>query len=251
MGLFQHKQDGKKKLSEEEMLSAEEHFFDEYFREELRNHGRWYFEKVINQNGQLFKEDLQETITQVNVELKEHITKQLDAAIARIDAELKDHTTKQLQDQFAEYGESLKTAQAEALKLVTESAQKLQEQHKELSIALDKNVTEQQSLLHAAFDENKSQITAMKDAQDSALKWLNQSAQELHDKYREISETLDKNVKAQQQLMVEGFQNNMAAVIEHYLLESLGEQFDLKAQLPAIIQQMEAHKQEIVDDMQL
>lgn len=251
MGLFQNKQDGKKKLSAEEILSAEEQFFDEYFREELRNHGRWYFEKVINQNGQLFKEDLEATISQVNVELKQHITKQLDAAITQIDAELKEHTAKQLKDQFEEYGESLKQAQDDALKVVTDSAQKLQEQHRQLSESLEKNVNDQQSLLHAAFNENKGQIAAMKDAQDAALKWLNQSAQELHDQYRTMRETLEGNVKKQQQMMLEGFQNNMAAVIEHYLLDSLGEQYDLKAQLPAIIQQMEEHKQEIADDMQL
>ena len=43
----------------------------------------------------------------------------------------------------------------------------------------------------------------------------------------------------------------MARIIEHYLLEALGDQYDLKAQLPAIIQQLETNKQAIVDDMKL
>jgi hypothetical protein len=38
MGLFQHKHDPKKSPSDD-LLPEEEHFFDEYFREELRNHG--------------------------------------------------------------------------------------------------------------------------------------------------------------------------------------------------------------------
>ena len=54
MGLF-HKQKSQKGLSDEEAAELEGHFLDENFREELRNHGRLYFEKVINENAKLFK----------------------------------------------------------------------------------------------------------------------------------------------------------------------------------------------------
>jgi hypothetical protein len=91
----------------------------------------------------------------------------------------------------------------------------------------------------------------MKEAQDAALKWLNQSAQALNDQYQTINTTLQKNVAAQQEMLVSGFQSNMAAIVEHYLLGALGDQYDLKAQLPAIIKQMEENKQAIADDMKL
>lgn len=250
MGIFQHKQDPKKPKSDE-LLSEEEHFFDDYFREELRNHGRWYFEKVINENGELFKRDLEQTIAAVNIDLKDHVTKQLDGAIAQINQELKDHTTKQLQDQFDEYSKSLKEAQAQALQSMTESTETLKQQHNELRTALQKNVKDQQDLLHNAFEDNKTQIASMKEAQDAALKWLNQSAQALNDQYQNISTTLQKNVSDQENMLVGAFQGNMAAIIEHYLLGALGDQYDLKAQLPAIIKQMEENKQAIVDDMNL
>lgn len=251
MGLFQHKQDDSKKSPSDKLLPEEQHFFDDYFREELRNHGRWYFEKVINENGELFKRDLQETIAQVNVELKDHITKQLDGAIAQVNQELKEHTTKQLEDQFNEYSKSLEEAQEQALHSMTESAETLKRQHDELRTALEKNVHDQQDLLHNAFEENKTQISSMKEAQDAALKWLNQSAQALNDQYQNISTTLQKNVAAQEEMLVSGFQNNMAAIVEHYLLGALGDQYDLKAQLPAIIKQMEENKDAIADDMKL
>jgi uncharacterized protein YbjQ (UPF0145 family) len=251
MGLFQHKQDDSKKSPSDKLLPEEQHFFDDYFREELRNHGRWYFEKVINENGELFKRDLQETIAQVNVDLKDHITKQLDGAIAQVNQELKEHTTKQLEDQFNEYSKSLKEAQEQALRSMTESAETLKRQHDELRTALEKNVHDQQDLLHNAFEENKTQISSMKEAQDAALKWLNQSAQALNDQYQNINTTLQKNVAAQEEMLVSGFQNNMAAIVEHYLLGALGDQYDLKAQLPAIIKQMEENKEAIADDMKL
>ena len=248
--MFQHKNNSKKS-SNDDIIAAEEHFFDEYFREELRNHGRWYFEKVINENGELFKRDLEETIQQINIELKEHVTMQLDEAIKQVNTELKDHTTKQLESQFEEYSKSLKAAQDDALKTVVESSKKLQEQHDELRKSLEKNVNDQQNILHNSFEENKSQIVAMKEAQDSALKWLNQSAQALHDQYQTLSSTLQQNVTDQQNMLVDGFESNMTQIIEHYLMGALGDQYDLKAQLPAIIKQMEENKQAIVDDMKL
>lgn len=250
MGLFQHKNNAKKS-SNEDIVAAEEHFFDEYFREELRNHGRWYFEKVINENGELFKRDLEETIKQVNIELKEHVTVQLDAAIAQVNAELKEHTTKQLEAQFEAYGKALKEAQDDALQSLVESSKKLQEQHEQLRNALEKNVADQQALLHDAFNDNKAQMVAMKEAQESALKWLNQSAQALHDQYQQMSITLQKSVADQQEMLVSNFESNMAQIIEHYLLDALGDQYDLKEQLPAIIKQMEENKQAIADDMKL
>jgi len=251
MGLFQHKQDDSKKSPSDALLPEEQHFFDEYFREELRNHGRWYFEKVINENGEIFKKELGDTIARVNVELKEHVTKQFDGAIEQIKDELKEHTTKQMQAQFEEYSESLKGAQELALKTMTESAETLKSQHETLRKALEKNVADQQDLLHTAFDENKAQITSMKDAQDSALKWLNQSAEALHTQYQQMSELLQKGVAQQQEMIISSFENNMAQVVEHYVLEAVGDQFDLKAQLPAIIKQMETNKDAISEDMKL
>jgi hypothetical protein len=66
-----------------------------------------------------------------------------------------------------------------------------------------------------------------------------------------MAERLEANVREQESALVTAFQENMAQTIEHYLPESLGDQYDVKAQLPAIIQQMENNKQAIVDDMKL
>lgn len=251
MGLFQHKQGHGKKSSNDDVIAAEEHFFDEYFREELRNHGRWYFEKVINENGELFKRDLEETIKQVNIELKEHVTQQLDGAIAKVQAELKEHVAAKLQEQFDQNSASLKAAQDDALQKITQTTEQFQAEHKMLKESLEKNIADQQQILHNAFEENKAQIITMKEAQDSAMKWLNQSAQSLNDQYQSLAATLQKNAAEQQNMLVDAFQSNMAAIVENYLLNALGDQYDLKAQLPAIIKQMEENKQAIVDDMKL
>lgn len=248
MGLF-HKQ----QQSDDDAvdLTKEEQFFDKYFREELRNHGRWYFEKIINENGLLFKKDLDTTVDEINTELKEHITRQLDDAIAHVTDEIKNHATKQIEGQFAEFAKTMQEAQRAALEQMTASAHELEGQYKNLSETLTKNVADQDALLHNAFEDSKAQLISMKDAQGQAIQWLNHSAQELQDQQKQLTENLAKNVAEQEQVLIEAFESNMAQTVEHYLLGALGDQYDLKAQLPSIIKQLEANKQEMVDDIKL
>jgi hypothetical protein len=251
MGLF-HKQQPKTSNDDGAVdAEQEQHFFDEYYREELRNHGRWYFEKVIDENGALFKQDLDATIGQVKVELKEHITKQLDEAIAQVNIELKDHATKQLDDQFAQYTNTMKEAQDQALQAMNASSQALREQHEQLGKTLQQNIAEQESLLHGAFEDNKARISAMKDAQDVALKSLTDTAQSLQEHYEQLHTALAQKVADEEAALIKQFEDNMAQIVEHYLLGAFGDQYDLKAQLPSIIKQLEANKQAMADDIKL
>lgn len=228
-----------------------EHFFDDSFREELRNHGRWYFEKVIKENGELFKQDLDATITQIHTDLVEHTNMRLDSALVQMNDELKVHVTKQIDDKFAQHSKELQEAQDIALRQMTASAQEVQQQHKKLSEQLQQKIAEQEQLLGSMFEDNKVQITKMKDTQGLALQWLAQSVKSLQEQHQQLTSELQKNVAEQESMLVDVFQQNMARVIEHYLLTIMGEQYDLKAQLPSIIKQMEANKQAMADDMKL
>lgn len=233
MGLFQSKNN--KKDTKDGATEAEKIFYDEIFREELRNHSRLYFEKIINENAALFKQDLDSTITQVHSELKDHLTKQLDA-------------------QFAEYGKEMKAAQDEALVTLDHSIKDLKTQHEQLGAKLEKSIEYQEAMLTNVFDKNKARLESMAGAQDAAIQALNTSVQALQKQQQdlgELGEALESSVNAQKEFLVASFQENMAQVIEHYLLGALGDQYDLKAQLPAIIKQMEDNKQAIVDDVKL
>ena len=251
MGLFQHKKQSQKTLSDDEIVEFEQHFFDENFREELRNHARLFFEQVIKENGTLFKQDLDEAIKQINTELKDHTISQLDATINEVNAYLKEHVTQQLDAQFLEYGNTIKEAQDSVLQSLNQSVTKLEEQHQELSVTLKKNIEEQEKLLTDVSKENLDRLNSMKEAQDSALESLNHSVEALKGQYERLSVTLQKNVEEQENVMIGAFQENMAQIIEHYLLGALGDQYDMKAQLPSIIKQMDENKQAIVDDMKL
>lgn len=249
MGLF-GKQKGKPS-PQDEAAAIEQRFMDENFREELRNHGRWYFEKIINENGALFKEDLDATITDLNGKLKEHVTEQVDTAIAQINQQLKEHVNQQLDEKFLEHSKAMETAQAEALELMRQSAQKLQEQHQQLAATLQQSIADQETALNGMFEESKAHVGKLKDSEALALQWLAQSVKALQEQHQQLEATLQQSLATQQAMLISTFESNMARIIEHYLLGALGDQYDLKAQLPSIIKQMETNKQAIVDDMKL
>jgi hypothetical protein len=254
MGLFQ----GKKKTPLDEETERVLQFFDDNFREELRERGREYFEKAISDSSAAFKRDLDSVVAQIDTDLKEHITTQLDAAIVRIGVEISDNVSKQFDERLTEHSKTIKSAQDEALQALSASVEMMRRQHQEIVQSLEKNVadlernvTAQGSALTDMLEKNKSQVATMEEAQASALRWLTSSAQALHDQYQQMSEMLQKNVVNQEAMLVSAFEENMAQVVENYLLGALSEQYDLKAQLPAIIEQMEANKQAIVDDVKL
>lgn len=251
MGLFSTKPKANASPASDGPSDDQSHFFDEVFREELRNHGRWYFEKVINENGERFKEDLDATIKEINLELKEHITSQLDTTIKEMNGELKEHVTSQLDQQLAEHEKTMKEAQDAALQSITASAQSVQEQHRQLAADIQKNMSAQDVALKDAFQETMSRVVTMKDAQGLALQSLNRSAQALQEQYQSLAKTLKENTAKQEAMLIDAFKDNMALIVEHYLLGALGDQYDMKAQLPSIIAQLEENKDAIVDDMKL
>ena len=134
-------------------------------------------------------------------------------------------------------------------KIITENAMFLK-QDLDMTIAqmneyLKKEITSKLDEEFAAYSK------AMKEAQELALNSLQKSATAVEEQRLLMVETLKKDVSDREALLIKSYEENMAKIVEHYLLEALGDQFDLKSQLPFIISQMEANKQKIVDDMRL
>ncbi len=92
---------------------------------------------------------------------------------------------------------------------------------------------------------------AMHEAQELALSSLQKTAQEVETQRLQLADALKKDVAARETALLKVYEENMAKIVEHYVLLSLGDQFDLKAQLPYIISQMEANKADIMEDMRL
>jgi hypothetical protein len=274
VGIFQHKQHVP--TPEEQALEAALLAFGEDYREQLREKGRLKFDQIVGETATIFKNDLDATVAQVSKELKEHIVKQLDEQLVTYGKLMKDaqelalkslnSSSQTLQDQHKELSDTLrnnvvsqeeqllnvvKDTQTLAVESLNRSSKALDEKYYELTGLLSKNIGDQERFLVETFQDNIVRINEIKDAQTLAVKMLQQSTQKVEQQYQLLATTLKDNVANEQKMLVDGFQDNMAHIIEHYLLDALGEQYDLKAQLPAIIQQMEQNKQLIMDDMKL
>lgn len=294
MGLFQHKHD-------DAVLDEVAGVFDEQYRDELRQQGRDYMEKVVDEHVATLTKDLQTAAADITTELKTHMTKQLDATISHMNTELSKHLQERLKEndrvtqdaqdlvvqslnrsaqalhaKYQELGLTLQqtvasqeammigvleenkvqmsttqTAQAAVLKTLQETAKVSQDQSRQLYETLEKTATEQATELQRVYKDNTTSLVAVKTAQDAALATLTSSVQALQQQHDELRQMLETNVARQEAMLVDAFQTNMAQIVEQYLLGALGEQYDVKAQLPAIIKQLEANKDAIKEDMTL
>lgn len=100
-------------------------------------------------------------------------------------------------------------------------------------------------------EEFAAYAKGMHEAQELAINSLKATAAEVDQERVALSEALQKDVDERKAVLITQYEQNMAQIVEHYVLAALGEQFELKAQLPYIIKQLEANKEDIVGDMKL
>jgi hypothetical protein len=92
---------------------------------------------------------------------------------------------------------------------------------------------------------------AMQQAQQLALGSLQKTAQEIETQRLQLAQAMQKDVAEREQALLRVYEENMAKIVEHYVQQALGDQFDLKSQLPYIVKHLEQNKQAIMEDMRL
>lgn len=121
------------------MEEAVDHIFSDEFREELRNHGRLYFDKIISENAMFLQQDLRLTSSQLNEYMKKEISKKL-------------------QDQFASYEQSMKDAQAMALESIHNTMRAAEEQRAQMMREMQEAVAAEKERRIANFEANMAEI---------------------------------------------------------------------------------------------
>lgn len=91
----------------------------------------------------------------------------------------------------------------------------------------------------------------MKEMQELAESSLQKVVGQVEEQRAAFAQALKDDVAKREAAVLKAYEDNMAEVIEHYVLQALGDQFELKSQLPYIIKQLEANKDAIKQDMQL
>lgn len=302
MGLFQTKKPAKKQPTPEERAAEQaQQVFNDAYREELRTAGRQYFHKVLEENTTRFKQEIDDTIAHVSIDLKEYLSAKLDEVSSHINDEL----AAKLDERMTKYDQVVSDAQDQAVQSLNRNAQAMHDKYDQLAQTLQQTVSSQEAMMIGVFEENKARmikteerqdqaltdinnaagdvekrveaiaaafqktvdeqqtalrtiiddgntkVASAKGAQDTALAELTASAEALRKQHDELAATIDKVVADQKTLIMSTFTEHMADVIEHYLKGTLGDKFDLRAQLPAIIKELEENKQVIAEDMSL
>lgn len=100
--------------------------------------------------------------------------------------------------------------------------------------------------LQEEFSKYERSIT---DAKQLAIDSITKTQEAIEQQRQILGEQLEKQVSAEKQRLVAGFEKNMADIVNHYVLAAVGNQIDLNEQLEYIIGELQANKDAIVEDI--
>ena len=101
--------------------------------------------------------------------------------------------------------------------------------------------------LKEEFSKYEESIT---DAKQMAIESIEKTKQVIEEQRQLLSQQMSGEVENEKQHLIERFEQNMADIINHYLLAAIGKQIDLSDQLEYILAELEANKQAIAEDIQ-
>lgn len=87
------------------------------------------------------------------------------------------------------------------------------------------------------------------DAKQLAVDSIEKTNAAIDEQRKVLGEQLRTQVAEEKAHMIERFENDMAKIVNHYVLEAIGDQIDLSDQLGYIVSELEANKKEILKDI--
>ncbi|MGH7234454.1 MAG: hypothetical protein ACREF7_03365 [Candidatus Saccharimonadales bacterium] len=102
------------------------------------------------------------------------------------------------------------------------------------------------SKLREEFTKYEESIT---DAKQMAIDSIEKTKQTIEEQRQILSQQMSSEVNAEKQRLIERFEQNMADIINHYVLAAIGQQIDLSDQLEYILAELEANKKAIAEDI--
>ena len=163
----------------------------------------------MSQNAMFLKQDLELTVTQLGDYMKEQVN-------ARLESE------------FGTYVQAMKDAQELALKTLQSTAAEVETERKAVLEELKKEAEDRRAAFQKEIADHEEALKQEAAARQAAF---------------------DQELTAHKEALLKDFEANMARIVEHYVTQALGEQLDLKTQLPHILKQLEANKDAIAGDM--
>lgn len=132
-------------------------------------------------------------------------------------------------------------------KILGENAMFLQQDLRLTTSQLNQFMKEQITQdLKAAFANYEEAIS---DARQLAVESIEKTKTIIDEQRQNLSKQLEEEVEAEKVRRLKRFDENMGAVVNHYVLAAIGNQIDLNDQLEYILGELEANKQAILEDI--
>jgi len=98
-------------------------------------------------------------------------------------------------------------------------------------------------------DEFSKYEESIDDAKQLAIDSIEKTQSTIEQQRKLLTEQLSQQLEAEKSRSLSRFESHMADIVNHYVLEAVGEQIDLTEQLEFILSQMERNKEAIIKDI--
>lgn len=132
-------------------------------------------------------------------------------------------------------------------KIIGENAMFLQQDLRLTTSQLNEYMkTEITSKLKEEFDKYEQSIM---DAKQLAIESIQKTNAAIDEQREQLSQQVQKEILAEKQQILKHFEDNMADIVNHYVLAAIGGQIDLNDQLEYILNELSANKEAIIEDI--
>lgn len=149
-----------------------------------------------------------------------------------------------------EFHEELRNkARLDFQKVISENAMFLQQDLRlttsEINDYLKKEISGKLQEEFAAYQQS------IKDVQQAAVESINSTVASAQQQQTLLVQKMQEDTNTQKAKIMTDFEKNMAEIVNQYILSAVGNEIDLKEQLPFILREMEAQKDDMRKDMLL
>jgi hypothetical protein len=99
-------------------------------------------------------------------------------------------------------------------------------------------------------DEFNKYEQSIMDAKQLAIESIQKTNTAIEEQRDMLSQQVQQEIMAEKKQLLKRFEDNMADIVNHYVLAAVGNQIDLSDQLEYILADLEANKKAIVEDIQ-
>lgn len=132
-------------------------------------------------------------------------------------------------------------------KIIGENAMFLQQDLRLTTSQLNEYM--KQEITKTLQEEFKKYESSITDAKQLAIDSIEKTQAAIDQQRQVLGQQLAHELAAEKERLVKRFEDNMAEIINHYVITAIGNQIDLSDQLEYILAEMESNKKAILDDV--